>query len=231
MKRGEFAALIARGLGNNQPSQDLLVAISAWTAAEGGLARYNPLNTIQPWPGATNYNSVGVKNYPSASAGYEAIMRTLWGNFAGYDDIRAGITNNDVARLRRGIGVGKWGTPLSLLDSVIATRKGVENEELPNWPDAADGGIAAAVGGALAGGVPLPGVAGSVQDRIQESGQAAANVVGSTWLAALGFDSPQELLQVALLGVIGAGLLILGSVILTRSLVPSKVISIAKEAL
>lgn len=50
---------------------------AAWARAEGGTARFNPWNTTEPWPGATGYNSAGVKNYPSAYAGVQATVRTL----------------------------------------------------------------------------------------------------------------------------------------------------------
>lgn len=51
--------------------------LKAWARAEGGTARYNPLNTTEPWPGSTNYNSAGVKNYPNGAAGISATAATL----------------------------------------------------------------------------------------------------------------------------------------------------------
>jgi hypothetical protein len=48
-----------------------------WHAFEGGSALNNPLNTTQPELGATNYNSVGVKNYPSSAVGTKATVTTL----------------------------------------------------------------------------------------------------------------------------------------------------------
>ena len=51
--------------------------LRAWARAEGGTARFNPLNTTEPWPGATDYNTVGVKNYPSGAAGISATAATL----------------------------------------------------------------------------------------------------------------------------------------------------------
>jgi hypothetical protein len=50
---------------------------SAWTRAEGGTAAFNPFNTTEPWPGATDYNTALVKNYPTASAGIAATVKTL----------------------------------------------------------------------------------------------------------------------------------------------------------
>lgn len=49
----------------------------AWQRAEGGTAKYNPLNTTFSLPGDSNYNSVGVKNYPNGCYGIAATGLTL----------------------------------------------------------------------------------------------------------------------------------------------------------
>jgi hypothetical protein len=49
----------------------------AWAKAEGGTAEWNPLNTTEPMPGATDYNTVGVKNYPTPISGISATALTL----------------------------------------------------------------------------------------------------------------------------------------------------------
>ena len=64
-------AIHARGSAENRK------LLRAWARAEGGTAAYNPLNTTEPWPGSTNYNSVGVRNYPTAAAGIAATAATL----------------------------------------------------------------------------------------------------------------------------------------------------------
>lgn len=51
--------------------------LHVWAQCEGGTARYNPLNTTQPMAGATDYNSVGVKNYRTGKDGIEATYLTL----------------------------------------------------------------------------------------------------------------------------------------------------------
>lgn len=56
---------------------DKVQALCAWHAKEGGSAQWNPLNTTEPAEGATDYNTVGVKNYPSMAAGIEATAATL----------------------------------------------------------------------------------------------------------------------------------------------------------
>lgn len=48
-----------------------------WHSYEGGAAANNPMNTTQPEPGATDYNSVHVKNYPSSLIGTRATVTTL----------------------------------------------------------------------------------------------------------------------------------------------------------
>lgn len=49
----------------------------AWQRAEGGEARFNAWNTTEPWPGSTDYNAAGVKNYPTATTGTAATVATL----------------------------------------------------------------------------------------------------------------------------------------------------------
>ena len=66
---------------------DNIAAITAWEMAEGGhwynTAYYNPLNTTQSMPGATVFNSVGVKAYTSWKQGLEATMITLKNGYYG----------------------------------------------------------------------------------------------------------------------------------------------------
>lgn len=52
-------------------------SVVAWEQREGGGGANNPLNTTQAMPGATDFNSVGVKNYPSAAEGVAATVTTL----------------------------------------------------------------------------------------------------------------------------------------------------------
>ena len=61
--------------GNN------LVTLVTWQTAENTTAAWNPLATTQPAPGTTDYNSVGVKNYPSSAAGIAATVATLRGGY------------------------------------------------------------------------------------------------------------------------------------------------------
>jgi hypothetical protein len=64
-------SLHAKGGGSNHE------LLHAWQRAEGGTARNNPLNTTEPWHGASDYNSVGVKNYRTGPDGIAATCATL----------------------------------------------------------------------------------------------------------------------------------------------------------
>ena len=79
-----------------------LWAIVSWIQAEGSAAAWNPLATTQDWPGATNFNSVGVKEYLTAEDGLNATARTLnYGadrNIYGYKPIRRRLRRNAWAR-------------------------------------------------------------------------------------------------------------------------------------
>jgi hypothetical protein len=86
--------------------------LGAWARAEGGSARYNPLNTTEPWPGATNYNSVGVKNYPSGATGIAATAATLVnGRYPGIvRDLRDGTKDARQIVTGNAVEFHTWGT-------------------------------------------------------------------------------------------------------------------------
>lgn len=71
-----WRAAVLRAIGAPVTRRNLYL-LRIWQLEEGGTAKYNPLNTTQSSPGATNYNSVGVKNYASAQAGVAATAKTL----------------------------------------------------------------------------------------------------------------------------------------------------------
>lgn len=53
------------------------LSIIAQIQAEGGQARFNPLNTSLRMPGSTDYNSIPVQNYTSYAQGLDATVQTL----------------------------------------------------------------------------------------------------------------------------------------------------------
>lgn len=86
--------------------------LGAWARAEGGTARYNPLNTTEPWPGATDYNSVHVRNYPTGAAGIAATAATLVnGHYNGIvRDLREGRALARVIVIDNAAEFDTWGT-------------------------------------------------------------------------------------------------------------------------
>jgi hypothetical protein len=85
-------------------------AVVAWEQAEGTAARFNPLATTQPgFPGSTNFNSVGVKNFATYEDGLAAnvkvIQNGLYGNILAA--LRKGTSAEEVARA---IADSPWGS-------------------------------------------------------------------------------------------------------------------------
>lgn len=83
-----------------------------WRLCEGGTARYNPLNTTEPMPGATDYNSAGVKNYVSGTQGIEAMYLTLVNGH--YNHLVADMRSRTLSALqiaeRNVANIETWGT-------------------------------------------------------------------------------------------------------------------------
>ncbi len=86
--------------------------LAAWARAEGGTAKYNPMNTTEPWPGATNYNTAGVKNYPTGAAGIAATAATLVNGYYNglVADLRSGKWTARQIVTRNAAEIDKWGT-------------------------------------------------------------------------------------------------------------------------
>jgi hypothetical protein len=96
-----------------EPTKNNLLFLYAWRQAEGGKAKNNPFNTTLKMPGATNYNSVGVKNYQTPEQGIEATCKTLKNgrDKYGYDKIIDGLKNDvGLSQLSDAVISSKWGT-------------------------------------------------------------------------------------------------------------------------
>jgi hypothetical protein len=112
MTRNDWAHHFINAIGAVHCDKNAWVLIS-WMQAEGGTAKWNPLNTTQPMPGATNYNWVGVKNYPSFEVGLEATVKTIKQTHAslGYIPILNGLRNcHRAKRTLRAVEKSAWGT-------------------------------------------------------------------------------------------------------------------------
>jgi hypothetical protein len=90
-----------------------LDAFAAWAAGEGTCARYNPLATTQPEPGATPFNTFGgglhVWNYPSFAVGVQATTTALT-NGLYRPVIAAFVASAGVAAVAMAVEQSPWGT-------------------------------------------------------------------------------------------------------------------------
>lgn len=86
-----------------------VLALIAQIQAEGGNAAFNPLNTTLPMPGATDYNTVHVKNYTSYQQGLDATAHTL--KQTNMQPLFNALTAGDsTTAYWRGLAVSPWGT-------------------------------------------------------------------------------------------------------------------------
>jgi peptidoglycan hydrolase-like protein with peptidoglycan-binding domain len=81
----------------------------AWRQAEGKGGKNNPFNTTQNMAGATNFNSVGVKNYLTISDGVNATLKTL--KNGRYNCIINGLQQNiGASEIAKCQSLKTWGT-------------------------------------------------------------------------------------------------------------------------
>ena len=96
--------------------------LSAWQVAEGGTAKWNPLNTTYKISGSTNYNAAGVQNYKRATEGVCATALTFVNGF--YPGIvgalQAGTaTAENIVQAHAG-EIRTWGTDPRTILAVLA---------------------------------------------------------------------------------------------------------------
>jgi len=60
-----------------------MIAMLGWMQGEGSPCNNNPLDTTQNYAGDSDCNSVGVKNYPSMTAGVAATVQTMTNGYYG----------------------------------------------------------------------------------------------------------------------------------------------------
>ena len=93
MEFGKWATAFLGEL-SDPGSRTNLVVIVAWETAEFTSARWNPLATTYPMPGASTYNSSGVRNYISLAQGLDASRLTLSRPGFGYEMILVNLKRN-----------------------------------------------------------------------------------------------------------------------------------------
>ena len=83
-----------------------VASLVAWQNREGGGGANNPLNTTQPEPGSTVFNSVGVQNYPDVAEGVAATAVTL--RNGNYGDILSALASGGGLCGRAFAGLSTW---------------------------------------------------------------------------------------------------------------------------
>lgn len=128
---GEFAkALVTHPEINGSPSTDNLDVIVARCVAEGTEAKNNPLATTEPFEGATDFNSTGVKNYDTFADGVDATVKTLLLHF--YDAVRGQLKRGDSAKTLWNLwNASAWGHDANTLAEVQANRGEFYGREIP----------------------------------------------------------------------------------------------------
>ncbi len=108
---------VLNGIGAPLTAQNVR-ALELWAGSEGTSARYNPLATTLgsqasgvTIAGSTDFNSVGVQNYPNESTGVNATVQTLkQSNFA---QIRNSLVNaQDASNTVAAINASNWGSTI-----------------------------------------------------------------------------------------------------------------------
>jgi hypothetical protein len=136
MNQQQWAAALLQHLGIRQ-TPGAMQAIVGWTRAEGGhwnnSARYNPLNTTQPEPGAGNTGTQGnIKVYKSWDQGLNATVQTL--KNGRYGNILAGLSSGNPTAVGRAIERSPWGTGAADRQGhhgIVSRAKQIDAERLP----------------------------------------------------------------------------------------------------
>lgn len=108
-------ALRAKGNAANRQ------VLAAQAKVEGGMARFNPCNTTEPWPNSWPYNSAGVRNYRTGQDGIRATAATFANGY--YDgilrDFREGTKNAHQIVADNAAEWDKWGTGAAKMLAVL----------------------------------------------------------------------------------------------------------------
>lgn len=134
----DFAVSLLRKLKIPE-SPGAVQSVEGWANAEGGHwhndARYNPLNTTQPEPGAGNTGTQGnIKVYRNWQQGIDATAKTL--RNGRYGGILSALKAGDPSAVASAIGQSPWGTSGDLVAKSIASASGQGGTALPSAPAA-----------------------------------------------------------------------------------------------
>jgi hypothetical protein len=111
--REQWAHDFLTRLGMPVTAENVKVMV-AWQRAEGTRAQNNPLATTQSMPGATRFNSVGVKNFVTYDDGITANIKAITNGR--YPNILAALqAGNSAEAVARAIAASPWGTGQGVL--------------------------------------------------------------------------------------------------------------------
>jgi hypothetical protein len=103
-----FSKDVLARIGAPVTEQNMAV-MQAWIKAEGTKAQFNPLATVRKAPGASNFNSVGVKNFVSYEQGVDTTVGAITNGL--YDDVIAALRRgNDAYAVADAIAASPWGS-------------------------------------------------------------------------------------------------------------------------
>lgn len=126
----DFYRDVYAGLGL-QPTPELMRFARAWRLSEGGKASWNPWNTTWTRGKASDYNSVGVGNYPNRASGLAATVGTLRLRY--YRDLRARMARGSLAvDIASSPDLRTWGTR-DLVRRVLVANPGDIPYRSPLW--------------------------------------------------------------------------------------------------
>lgn len=128
MTRNDWLHKLYDALGVPHTNRNAWAGVS-WIRAEGGEANWNPLNTTQKMPGSTDYNSVGVQEYPDFETGLAATVKTITQTNPelGYAEILHHLRRSDPARQTlKAVEASSWGTGGLALEVLPSVREDYE---------------------------------------------------------------------------------------------------------
>lgn len=212
---------VLAGIGNPAPSANIKAFLSAWAGEEGGwinnACMYNPLNTMEDAPGATQCaNTItGIKSYADFNSGVNAAVQTL--RNGQYPNLLHALQTNDENNL------GFNGHPIA----------GNIQGDLSVWVNGARSPVAQTYINAILSLAHQPGITNTVStDKQGAANTAAANsaVPGVDALNAIGtffsgintFFTNGGLIRILKIAI-GGLLVTTGIILVVQELVPSSV--------
>ena len=128
-KTAFFTGVIQALQNPSVPVSDFAIkAFLAWEPQENTAACWNPLATTWGMPGSTNFNSVGVQNYPDQATGILATANTLNQTWDFYHPIRTMLAKQGFDETALTQALVKWVGSSAYADTVVAQWKILYNQ-------------------------------------------------------------------------------------------------------